>query len=274
MQSSTLSSLFQAGAILAGSSRTEGAPDLKNVLTSRLSLYCNALGREDISVLDDTLEVVQLKTAQEALSVVDNAQRLLAGHGPVQTSSTSEASSQTKEEMIGSRDLAQVRTLLSIIFKWAVQPLLAHVIAAIPTVSPGARRRTEVNIIDLTTVPDDYEILSEMVPRLIGIVLPQGLKGPPNATLITNAFLDRHLSELLRPCVVLGWLPKSAASESVAPIDDLRPLVVHIINMSVMWIFTRNRSGSDARCMKDPRLTEYHRTQRVARGLLFATICP
>ncbi|KAF7790090.1 hypothetical protein EIP86_001040 [Pleurotus ostreatoroseus] len=231
MQSSALSSLFQAGALLAGSSRTEGASDLRRVLTSRLSLYYEALGSEYESAPDETLEAIQLRTAQEALSVVENAQSLLAGHGSAQGSSGSEPSPQTQQEMIGSRDLAQVRTLLSIVFNWAVQPLLAHVIAAIPTVSPGARRRTEVNIIDLTTVPDDYKTLSGLIFRLIGIVLPQGLKGPPNLTLITNVFLDRHLTDLLKPCMVLGWLPKSAASESVAPIDELRPLVVHIINM-------------------------------------------
>ncbi|KAJ3558366.1 hypothetical protein NM688_g970 [Phlebia brevispora] len=227
MQASNLSSVFRAGALLTGSSKPEGASDLKSILLSRLSLYYDALGREEHQEQEDTLEIVQLKTAQEALSVVEAVQRLLAGTD----ASKSQHPVDAHETAIGTRDLAQVRTLLSIVFNWAIQPLLAHVIAAIPTVIPGARRRTEVNIIDLTTVPDDYKLLSELASRLIVIILPKGIEGPSNTTLISNVLLDRHLTDLLRPCIVLGWLPKSAASESVSPIDELRPMVVHIINL-------------------------------------------
>ena len=229
MQNVELTSLFQAGSILAGSSKVEGATDLKTVLASRLSQYYQTLGQDSSVGSDDTLEVVQLRTAQESLSVVERAQTIFTQTRVASTQNG--AGAHDSPDVIGTRDLAQIRTLLSIVFNWAVKPLLARVIAAIPTVTPGARRRTDVNIIDLTTVPEDYRTLSDILARLFKIVLPRGVQGSVSPTIIVNVFLDKHFVDLLRPCMILGWLPKSSASESVAPIDSLRSPVVHLLNL-------------------------------------------
>ena len=231
MQDVGLTSLFQAGAILAGSSKGEGATDLKTVLASRLTQYYQVLGQNQPDGLEDTLEIVQLRTAQESLSIIERLQGIFAQ--PRSTSKQNDAEAHDSPDVIGTRDLANIRTLLSIVFNWAVQPLLARVVAAIPTVTPGGRRRAAVNIIDLTTVPDDYRALSDILTRLIAIVLPRGVSGSVSPTIVANVFLDRHLVDLLRPCVALGWLPKASASESVAPIDSLRSPAVHLLNLYV-----------------------------------------
>lgn len=130
--------------------------------------------------------------------------------------------------MIGTRDMTQLRTLSSIVFKWAVEPLLSRVMSAIPTITPAERHGMGVKIIDLTTVPEDYKHLSSVLTTLLSLILPQGLKASLAHTPIAADLVDKHLSDLLKPCIVLGWLPKSLASESVTPLDVVRSLVVHI----------------------------------------------
>lgn len=237
MQSSQLLDTLRQGYILAGSTKSTGKSDLEGVLTARLSEYYHIVGmNKEEEDFGSTLEAIQLRTAGESLLVLEQVQDLVSKGGP-SASSTSETKLNeydAPEELLGTRDLAQLRTLLSLVFKWAVEPLLSRIVASIPSVAPGGRRRTEVNIIDLTTVPEDYKLLSSILHRICRMILPLGVHGPPSATHITSALLDRHLADLVRPCMVLGWLPKSLSSESVLPLDDIRPVVVHLINMSVL----------------------------------------
>lgn len=214
MQSSKLVAVIQRGAILAGSTKSEAKSSLQDVLTSRLSQYYSALGNDQADGLNGSLETIQLRTAQEALAVLEDVQTIVSTKGPDAAGTTMPGQTSEQdapEELLGTRDLAQLRTLLSLVFKWAVEPLLARVTASIPSVTPGGRRRTEVNIIDLTSIPEDYRILATSLTRITKLLLPSGIRGPLNATHITSAIVDRHLSDLLKPCLVLGWLPKSLA---------------------------------------------------------------
>ncbi|KAI0347118.1 hypothetical protein BDW22DRAFT_498107 [Trametopsis cervina] len=229
MQSPHLKLLIEAGALLAGSSRSDGAPKLEDVLRSRLVQYYQHLGREGPNTLSTSLDNLQTQTAHESLWVLEEVQLHLAGkHG---SGTEQREDSPNEEELVGTRDIGYLRTLLSIYFKWAIEPWLQRVCASIPTTAPGARRRTEVSIIDLTTVPDDYQNLKLGILRLIHLILPGGVQGAPNATVLSSVILDKHLSDLFKPCLVLGWLPKSLASESVSPLGELRPLVVRLMHM-------------------------------------------
>lgn len=229
MQSAPLQSLLKAGAVLAGSTRAEGASDLEGVLAARLKQYYTILDSDNPQDYPQTLEGVQRQTSHEALSLLEQIQEILTQKRP----STSTAGAAQEEELLGTRDMAQLRTLTSLVFKWMVDPLLSSVSASIPSVAPGARRRTEVNIIDLTNVPEDFGLISSTLRRLLHLVLPEGISGPFYPTAIVSVLLDRYLKDLLKPCVTLGWLPRALASESVTPLDDIRPLVMHIIKMSV-----------------------------------------
>lgn len=236
MQSAHLKSLIEGGALLAGSSRSEGASNLEDVLRSRLSQYYAHLGREDITSSLHNIEDVQVETAREALRLLEEVQLHLSGKS--NHDSEQPSSSTGQEELLGTRDLGYMRTLLSLVFKWSIEPWLSRVCASIPTTTPGARRKTDVQIIDLSTVPEDFQHLKDAVLRLIRIILPTGLHGPPNATILSSVILDKHLSDLLKPCLVLGWLPKSLASESVSPINELRPVVVRLMHMCVAcWCY-------------------------------------
>lgn len=229
MQSAHLKLVLEGGALLAGSARVEGATKLEDVLRARLNQFYTHLSLDIPDKHSSTLEEVQVETAHESLSVLEQVQQHLTGKYQREQEATEEA----QEELIGTRDLAQIRTLLSLVFKWAVEPCLGRVCASLPTTIPGGRRRNEVNIIDLTTVPDDFQRLKGTILRLVHLILPGGAQGAPNATILSSVILEKHLTDLLRPSMVLGWMPKTLASESVYPLDDLRPMVVRLMLMFV-----------------------------------------
>lgn len=130
--------------------------------------------------------------------------------------------------------MSVLRTLLSIIVNWGIEPFLRRVVAAIPTPAVGQRQaKTSSRIIDLTTAPEDFKSLSSIVRNLLQVLLPQGSRGPLAVTHITTTVIDRHLADVLRPALILGWLPKSLATESVFPLDDVRQITGHLLSRQV-----------------------------------------
>ncbi|EMD40865.1 hypothetical protein CERSUDRAFT_91616 [Gelatoporia subvermispora B] len=123
-----------------------------------------------------------------------------------------------------------MRTLLSICFRWGVEPLLARVIPAIPTKVVQKSHRG-AKIIDLTGVPDDYATLTSLVTRLLNLLLPNGPEGYIARSPITAALLNQHIIELFKACFVLGWLPKTLATESVQTVDKYRPLTMRVLSI-------------------------------------------
>lgn len=234
MQSDHLKSLIDHAALLTGSARSEPVANLQQLLRSRLAQYYARSHRQEPAHQSDSLQDVQLETAREALYILEQVQLHLAGkHSSSSDALAQQQQQQQQDELLGTRDLAHIRTLLSLVFKWNTNPFLQRICASIPTTSPGPRRKTDVRIIDLTTVPDDYIHLKHTLLRLVHLILPTVLHGPPNATILSSVILDVHLPDLLKPSLVLGWLPKSLASESVSPVNDLRPMVVRLMHMFV-----------------------------------------
>jgi hypothetical protein len=90
-------------------------------------------------------------------------------------------------------------------------------------------------IIDLTTTPEDYRQLSSFLVRILALLLPDGLHGRLPQTLITTTLLDRHLTDILKPCIALGWLPKSLSSEGTPTLDEIRPKIMRLFEMCVPW---------------------------------------
>jgi hypothetical protein len=163
------------------------------------------------------LEETQFITAREALSVISRVQHVLGG-----------ADTDTSDiPLIGTRDLGEIRTLLSVVFKWGVDPLLSKVVLAWPSrrVPSGPR------IIDLTTSAEDYELLSSLVADLMVLLFPGGLQSGISQTLVTTTVLDRHAIDILSPCITLGWVPKSIASESRPPLDIARSFTMRLLNL-------------------------------------------
>ncbi|KAI0368111.1 hypothetical protein BV20DRAFT_1045207 [Pilatotrama ljubarskyi] len=237
MAQKTVDDIFRAAAILTGptaSSATRPA-DLKDVLRRRVSEYCAVMNRPSPKE-DATLETLQTFTALEALHILELLHTgLRAPEPPTQSITTTSAgtpgteASSNDQPLVGTRDLALIRTLLSILFKWGVEPLLQHIVAAIPSTS-ASQGISHASIIDLTGLPLEFSMLSSISDRLLGLVLPGGPGSPISQSGVTANLLNRQLSDLLGPCIVIGWLPKALASDSMPTADHIRPLVMHLLS--------------------------------------------
>lgn len=230
-QSSELAKLIRAGSFLIDSTQKIAPSDLRDLLVSRLVQYHASLGSHKLYPDSTTLEEIQLETAREALSVVEKVQQILHTDGlPVDGTSKSQPSEGAP--IIGTRDLAKLRTLLSITFKWGVDPLLSLVTSAWPC-KPSPILLSGSKIIDLTTTPEDYRQLSSFLVCILALLLPDGLHGCIPQTLITTTLLNRHFTDILRPCIALGWLPKSMSSEGTPTLDEIRPKIMRLLEMYV-----------------------------------------
>lgn len=212
-----LASLLHAGSCLIDSISTPQT-QLKSALLQRLQNYYSCL--DTSSTIDESasLENVQLRTADEALSVVEKIQQLLN----VETLNTA-------APLLGTRDLNLIRTLLSITFRWGTGPLLSHIITSWPSTSSSPVAGSK--IIDLTSTPDDYRHLTDLVFRHLSLIFPKGIHGNTSNTLITETILQRHMPEILKSTISLGWLPKSLATDTMTPLDSARPLIMRLVAM-------------------------------------------
>ncbi|KAJ7744466.1 hypothetical protein DFH07DRAFT_963690 [Mycena maculata] len=199
-----LQTLLSAGSCIIESASENTSHDLKSVLSSRLTRYYASLELGTVVDVSQTLRDLELTTATEALNVLERVHGIL----------------EREDVVVGTRDLAELRTLLAIAFKWGADPLLARAMLAWP--SKSARPQ----IIDLTNSPEDYRLLCGMISRLLAIALRANLNAP---TFVSTALLNRHLDQLLRPCIAVGWLPKSLASDAVP--DTIRPLVIRLLGI-------------------------------------------
>ncbi|KAJ7179134.1 hypothetical protein C8R46DRAFT_1187560 [Mycena filopes] len=177
------------------------SPNLNSVLSSRLTRYYACLEQNTTLDGSETLQALESTTATEALSVLERVHEIM----------------DAEDAAIGTRDLAELRTLLAITFKWGVDPLLSRAMLAWPS------RSARSQIIDLTTAPEDYRLLCGMVSRILSIALPANAP-----TFVTTTLLTRHLDQLLRPCIAIGWLPKSLVSDSTP--RSMRPLTLRLLD--------------------------------------------
>ncbi|KAF8812411.1 hypothetical protein BYT27DRAFT_6419485 [Phlegmacium glaucopus] len=217
--------LAEGACLLETSSTPTNSLDLKSVLRSRLLKYYDCLENQDgVKKLREssTLEEVQLLTAKEALSVVQKVHNIL----DIEDAKTDGTPDQVPS--IGTRDLAQLRTLLSLIFKWGIEPVFNRVALALPgppinTTNAGAK------IVDVSQNSDDYRFLAEFVTSVFLLIFPRGVQGQISQTLITTTILSRHVSDLLNPSIALGWLPEPISSSSLPIIHEMRFFVIHLL---------------------------------------------
>jgi hypothetical protein len=226
---SELALALAQGACLLNSSTPSHSPDLKSILRSRLLKYYSSLESQDgVKELKEssTLEEVQFVTAKEALSVVQKVHRVL----DIEDAKTDGTPDQVPS--IGTRDLAQLRTLLSLIFKWGIEPLFNRVVLVLPGL-PIDPLNSRAKIVEVSQNSDDYRFLSEFVTSLFFLIFPRGVQGQISQTLITTTILSRHVSDLLSPSIALGWLPESLSSSSLPVIHEMRFFVIHLLKLYV-----------------------------------------
>ncbi|ESK92903.1 hypothetical protein Moror_9059 [Moniliophthora roreri MCA 2997] len=213
---SELAKALQAGSALIDSS-SESQTHLKGALLARLQRYYSII--EVPCPVDDSASLVdvQLQTAEQSLNIIEKVHKIIDSNDSPESA-----------PLLGVRDLGRLRTLLSIIVRWGLEPLLDRVISAWPE---RPNRATSDSIIDLTSTPEDYSRLSSFVLRLHALIFPSGLQGKPSQSLITETILQRHSKDILAPSIALGWLPKSMSSESMFPLDSVRPLTMRLLLM-------------------------------------------
>lgn len=231
---SELGGILRAGSLLIDPVRVDPPADLCALLTSRLAQYHTAINDKYVTPAS-TLEELQLETAQEALFVVEKVQKILISDesprgSPPESRDQETVGADGAFSAIGTRDLAQLRTLLSVAFKWGVEPLFVLVTSAWPN-KPSLMVPPRPKIIDLTTSPKDHKRLSSLLERLLGLLFPDGVHGSFPHNFITTTLLNRHLTDLLKPCIGLGWLPKSLSSEVAPTIHEIRPKIMRLLEM-------------------------------------------
>jgi len=62
-------------------------------------------------------------------------------------------------------------------------------------------------------------------------LFPRGVHGTIPQTLITSTILNRHVTDILRPGIALGWVPKALSTESFLVADDLRPFIMRLMSI-------------------------------------------
>jgi hypothetical protein len=216
-----LSEIIAHGSLLCESQAPSAAQDIAAVLVSRLHRYQGAAGQEEKDYHASSLETMQIETAQEALSVLDLTQQTM----------TRETAAHNAQTNLGVRDMGVLRTLLSIVFKWGVEPPYTRLADSWPgRPIEGQSSR----IMDLTNCPQDFALLRDMLLRLLALVYPAGVTGSMDSSGVIMTLMSPHLNELLKPCLALGWLPKSISSSSMPVVDEIRPMVMRLITRQVM----------------------------------------
>ncbi|KDQ15352.1 hypothetical protein BOTBODRAFT_624950 [Botryobasidium botryosum FD-172 SS1] len=121
---------------------------------------------------------------------------------------------------IGTRDLAQIRTLLSILFRWGVERHLAHLYfywsSAATQPAGGAPRPSNPRIVEAPgkTPEGALSRLIDFVSRILALIFTRRLElADPSSshasdvrqTHVTKVLLTRHATPILQACIFLGW---------------------------------------------------------------------
>jgi hypothetical protein len=196
-----------------GGTNVPASTSLENLLVGRLQAYLREQGEGSGETRHEwnSLSDVELATATEALSIVESADAILRSDADIS---------------LGTRDWRTLRTLISLIFKWGTEPLLASVceIWIAGTNDMKARR-----IVEVDTKVKDYQLLSQFTTRIMTLLFPNGLKDTLSQTLIGTGIAERHILDLLRSSLTLGWLPKALSTSSLPVVDHLRPFTMRLL---------------------------------------------
>ena len=199
--------------------------DLKSVLSARLSKYYTERGVSEVIYDKTDLSAVQFQTAKEALFLVRQVHDALV---LAEANPPEKATMQTEIPAFGTRDASHLRTLASIVFKWGTDALLDRVV---PNWTPSLLgARGSASITDSTRGLQDYKELCDLTYQLLSVVLPSGHRGQLSQSFIANLLLTRHLADVLKPCITLGWLPKALSTPSIPVQDDIRPLTMRLLS--------------------------------------------
>lgn len=231
-----LSTLLKAGAVIAGTDTVDrdklpNSRELQDILLARLQRFDEILSTTNVHRdLDEPS--LKLHTANASLYVLERVQAIF---------SENEINPGTPDQinklppMIGTKDIGQLRTHTALFFKWGSELLLARVLPTLPNkryprLPPGAQ------IIDLTTSFEDYIQTCNFLNRVFLMIFPDGPQGRLSQTLIALSLLNRNVTDLLRPCICLGWLPDELRGD-LPPAIALKAYSLRLLARFVTLLF-------------------------------------
>lgn len=239
--SKVLSTLLSAAAILSGSEPKTQSLDLATILASRLARAHELLQKDqDDNISGRSLQAVQYMTARESLHLLEKMQSVLDHDDNPPSGSGS------SPPLLGTRDLSYIRTLLSVIFKWGVIPLMLELELNLPGhQAHGSPISGEPRIIDLTERLLDFEDLPVITLRILRLLF-----GPTKVrqTWITTSILSQHAADLLAPCLVVGWAPRQVYDVSVSISQyskDVMSFAIRFLNVYVLYCHHLGRTKKD-----------------------------
>ena len=229
-----LQTVLSAGAVVAASAGSDDAApseSLPDVLHGRLVKFDALLDPEHES-RSRSLELESLKIGTVLASLfvlrcVDTALR------------EQENSGKADEPLIGTRDLAQLRIHMSLVFRWGVDELLNRILPTLPKRPSKARIPPGAQVIDLTAAHEDYELLAQMLVTLLRMCRHPSQQEKAPTTLVANVLLMQQFASFLRCCVCLGWLPKDLRGDMTA-VDEIMEGTVWLLDTcaSILTLFT------------------------------------
>jgi len=219
--------LLESATLLLESKRDENtgsSSNLKQLLQDRLRKFYQHEGRavlETFCAISD----VQLCTAQEALGMLERIERVLL-----------QEDLSNPKPLLGTRDCSNIRTLISLVFKWGTAPLLARVHETWKVDLKGKRKIVEVLEEDVS-----YSTLSDITTRIMGILFPNGVQGVLSTTFISTTLTNRHLVDIFRASIPLGWLPPSLSTSATPTINHLRPFTMRMLALYVALMLVSSK---------------------------------
>ncbi|KAL5487549.1 hypothetical protein ACEPAI_5657 [Sanghuangporus weigelae] len=220
---------LRAGSVISGSNSSENKAanpnGLADILHSRLEQFDTII--DDMSrtrSLD--LQSLQLDTAYASLYVLERVHSLLVEH------EAQHSKDSAVPLPIGSKDMTQIRTHISVVFNWGTELLTSRILPSlpdkpmrVPVIPPGAQ------IIDLTATHENYTLLFNITSRLMSIILPEGPQSPSSTTFVAMTIWSRGFTDLLKACIFLAWLPSDVRGD-VSPVLDIKPYISSLLNAS------------------------------------------
>ena len=222
----SLATALKAGAFIAGGSGSENKASnpsgLADVLRARLEQFDGIIdGVPRTRPLD--LQGLQLDTAYASLHVVERVHALLVEYDAQHSKDSS------SPLPIGSKDMAQIRTHLSVVFNWGIELLTSRILPSLPSkptrlphVPPGAQ------IIDLTATHEDVELLFDMTSRVLKVIIPDGHQGSPSTTFVAITILSRSFADVLSASIFLAWLPNDVRGD--LPTNHVKAYIPPLLN--------------------------------------------
>ncbi|KIY73777.1 hypothetical protein CYLTODRAFT_406490 [Cylindrobasidium torrendii FP15055 ss-10] len=213
-----LKHLLLAGSFLIGAKDSNSAHSSSNAAFDRLKKFYDYQERPcKVSAKTPTREL-HLVTADEALDVVLQVQSIVG----------IPAEDESKIPPLGTRDIAHLRALLSLAFKWGTDTLLSHILGAI---SNSIKHTGPSKIVSVDNAEQDYTRISSMLDRLLKLLFPESPESRFPQTHITTSILSKNLLDVLKPTVALAWMPSSISIASIQPLTHLRPYVLRLLSL-------------------------------------------